>query len=341
MSANVRQTNGEYAGRTVESAILTGTQESSEDGSFTHQKEAKPIKIDSRENIHAVAFLADGKHAVSGDEQGKIRRWRVEDGREVGTPMDAGSPVHNIAASQDGKWVVSGTRSGLVTVWNAESRSKVTEWNAGNGYLYAVDVSPDGTRIATGSSDRTACVWSLSTGEHLLGPFKHLDFVMAAKFSPDGRFFATGTWNHEVRVYDSQNGDLLVSFSVQIVYALNQSVAWARDSKQLFASSRDANVHCLDVSTGRTLSKWAIRDGYIARASNGTFIAVFTHLSISFWDTATGEQIGPVIEKTHRVGSMAISTNYDLVIGGDKTITLFGLCDILPSRYFDNVCVSA
>ena len=55
-----------------------------------------------------VAFLADGKHVLSGSREGKIRRWRVEDGKEVGTPMDAGSAVLSIAVSRDGKWVVSG-----------------------------------------------------------------------------------------------------------------------------------------------------------------------------------------------------------------------------------------
>ena len=67
---------------------------------------------------------------MNGGEQGKIRRWRVEDGRETGTPMDAGHGVFNAAVSQDEKWVVSGTRSGSVTVWNAESYSKVTELKA-------------------------------------------------------------------------------------------------------------------------------------------------------------------------------------------------------------------
>ncbi|KAF8552430.1 WD40 repeat-like protein, partial [Imleria badia] len=100
--------------------------------------------------IRSVAFLVDGKHVVSGGEGRKIRCWRVEDGEEVGTPMDAGIPL----CSQLGK---------------------------------TVDVSPDGTRIATSSKDKTTCIWSLSTGQRLLGPLEHDDWVVAAKFSPDGR----------------------------------------------------------------------------------------------------------------------------------------------------------
>ena len=47
MSDNVRQTNGEYGGRTVKSTILTGTQGSSKDSCFTRQQEATPM-VDRR-----------------------------------------------------------------------------------------------------------------------------------------------------------------------------------------------------------------------------------------------------------------------------------------------------
>ena len=46
----------------------------------------KMIEIDGRGRIHTLAFLIDGKPVMSGGDQGKIRRWRVEDGIEVGTP---------------------------------------------------------------------------------------------------------------------------------------------------------------------------------------------------------------------------------------------------------------
>ena len=145
--------------------IYFADEKSSEDSSFAHQKEAQPIEIDGRETIYSVAFLADGKHVLSGGVEGTIGCWRVEDG-QGGTPMDAGSPVLNLAVSQDGKWVVSGTKSGQVTVWNAESHSKVAEWEARTckGRVEAGDISPDGTKIATGSGDNIFCVWSLSTG---------------------------------------------------------------------------------------------------------------------------------------------------------------------------------
>ena len=139
--------------------ILTRSLESSE----VQPSSAKTIEIDGRGNVLSVVFLVDGKHVVSGSVERKVRRWRVEDGIEAGTPMDAGDLVFNIAVSRDGKWIVSGTRGGRVQMWNADDSKKVTEFKGHHDNVRAVDVSPDSIKIASGSDDKTACVWSLST----------------------------------------------------------------------------------------------------------------------------------------------------------------------------------
>jgi len=285
---------------------------------------------------------------VSGDDEKKIRRWRIEDGKEVGTPIDAWGNVRNIAVSRDGNLIASGTMDGFVTVWDAERHSKVTEFRPHEERVLAVDFSPDGTNIMTGSEDGTACVWSLSTGERLLGPLEHDFSVAAAKFSPDGRLIATATWHRDsVRVYDSQNGSLLVEFPVKanLVLNNNHSLAWASDSNQLFVFSHDAYIHHVDVSAKTTLSQWRIHStNYptcIALESNNTFIAASAGPSVSFWDTTSHEQIGTIIKYTHQVWSLAMSPNYDLVTSGNNSITLQALRGILPPRYIDNVSLPA
>ena len=283
---------------------------------------------------------------MSGGKEQMIRCWRVEDGMEVGTPMDAGGIVWNIAVSRDGKWIVSGTECGQVTVWNAESHEKVIEFKAHNHLMRTLDVSPDGTKIVTGSDDKTASVWSLQTGRRSVGPWQHSFFVPAVKFSPDGEYIATATWfRHSVRIYYpgcyGRSSSPWRNFQIRVTLSENQSLAWTSDSTQLFALSYDGNIHCLDMHTGTTLSKWPIPNSSIpmsiALASNDTFIAVSAESSISFWDVATHKQIGSVIRHTAYVGSIAISASYDIVVGGGKTITLRSLCDILPLPYSDYV----
>lgn len=328
-----------------ESFILTRTQESNENSHtsrIVRRKEPKSFQIHARE-IWSVAFLVDGNHIVGGGADQKIGRWRVEDGREVEMPiMGARSAVRGIAVSQDGRCVVSGTSHGVVTVWNAKTREKVSEFKARSQgevvSVCAIDVSPGSTRIATGSEDGTVHVWSLDTGEQLLGPLQHDYPVVGVKFSPKGRLIATATqWgSNSVRVYNSQNGRLVVDFPVRV-----NSLAWARDNKQLFALSCDGNISSLDVSTGITLSHWPIQGSNdprcISLASNGAFIAASGSTSVSFWDTTTHKKIGSLVQHPDIVECMAISANYDIVVGGGQTITLRSLSDILPPAYCKDV----
>ena len=140
-----------------------------------------------------------------------------------------------------------------------------------------------------------------------------------------------------IRIYDSQHGRLSVSVPVEVDVVLNQSLSWSNDSKHLFALS-GGKIKCLNVPTGTTLSEWPIRSSHdpegIALARNGRFIAASTNSSLSFWDTATRIQIGPIIKHTGTIPSMAISPDYDLVTGG-KLVVLRSLRDILPSPCFD------
>ena len=300
----------------------------------------KPIEIDGEHERIPIAFVGDAGYIVGSDGK-KIRRWRVNDGKEAGQPMEVGSDVYSVAVSRDGKWIVCGAASGRVAVWNAESHEKVSEFKGHDKAVFAVDISPDATRLATGSYDETLCVWSCSTGEQLLAPLEHDYWVAAVKYSPDGQFIATATWE-SVRAYDSRDGRLLFDSSIWVGSPCNQSLAWVNDSKQLFALSRDGEVHCLDVPTGRILSAWAMHSNNprcVALASNGAFIAVSANSSISFWDTTTHKQIGPLIHHPSSVWFMAISANDDLVISGGRKIILGKLPDILPLSYFDDVGV--
>ena len=332
-------------GQSKTTGLLTGRPglgENEASSRIVEKREAKSIEIDGEVKTRSIAFVADGDYIVSSDNN-KIRRWRVKDGKEVGQQMDAGSKVWSIAASRDGKWIVSGAYDGRVTVWDAENHKEAIEFRGHSGFVSVMDISPDGTRIATGSWDYTLCVWSLSTGKQLLGPIKHDYRVVAAKFSPDGRRIATATWTTPVRVYDSHDGRLLVDTPIRVGSSYNHSLAWTALSKELLTLSDDGTIHRIDVATGTTLSKWAIHRNYHARcialASDGAFIAASAKSSVSFWEIATHQQIGPLIHHPYKVESMAISANHSLVMSGGKKIILRKLPDILPSSCFDHVHV--
>ena len=304
----------------------------SDEGKSSSIVQRKPIKIVVDSTISSVALLADGQHFVSGDKHGKIRCWRMEDGVEVGAPIEKESAICCLAASQDGKWIAAGRESGRVTVWYAESWKKL-RWFAREKAVNSVDISSDGTKIAIAWDDKYVSVCSLPDGEKLCG-WMDCD-VHTVKLSPDGFLFACGAETSFLCIYDTRSGKFLGSSQI-----FARSVAWSSNSKQLFALSSDGNIHCVEASSGETLSKWPIHSQdnptCISLSSNGAFIAASANSSVSFWSTSTHEQIGFVIYHPHSVNSMAISLNYELAFAGNSTIALWDLRNVLAAPHIDD-----
>ena len=136
------------------------------------------IETGNDDVIYSVAFYSDGMQLLSGDDTG-LRRWRVEDGQEVGSrmPMDANA----ISVSKDGKWIVCGIPRGA-SVWDEKIQEKAIEVE-GTVYVGAVDISPESTRFATatGTGDNKASIWNIITGERLVGPIQHDNYIAGIK----------------------------------------------------------------------------------------------------------------------------------------------------------------
>jgi len=262
--------------------------------------------IETGGTIFSLAFHPDGTHLFTGSWDG-VRRWRVADGEEVGTRMGTDF-TKAISVSRDRRWVVCGTSKGA-SVWDAKPQEKAIEVEGGTD-VDTVDVSPDSTRFATGTgtSNKNASIWNVLTGERLVGPLQHDGPVRAVRFSPNGEQIATGCLadsENSVHIFDSHNGDQLVKInSIEFSYGWFSitPLAWSSNQQQILVASGRNKIESFDVSTGSQLAEWQVHDTgsivSIAPASSGKFLATFAWNStgISFWDTSTLVQIGPVIE---------------------------------------------
>ena len=287
--------------------------------------------------IFCVAFHSDGTQLSSGKDDG-VRRWRVADGQEVGNRFT--KDVYAISASRDGRWIVCGTREGA-SVWDAKSQEKVIEVE-GTDYVGAVDISPESTRFATGAGlgDRKASIWNIITGERLVGPLRHDGYIAEMKFSPNGEHIATADRGHSIRVFDSHNGDQLIAIETDTpTWSPITPLAWSNNGERIFAVSSDRKIRSFDVSTGSQLAESQVLSisevVSIALAANGKFLATFADHSITFWDTSTLTQIGPVIEDSQRIRSIALSpdSSYLATGGFDGNITIRNLNNILPDLF--------
>ncbi|KAF8431059.1 WD40-repeat-containing domain protein [Boletus edulis BED1] len=311
------------------------------------------LEIKARNAIYTILFAEDGKQVLSGGVEGKLRRWRVEDGQEVDKPIRTKSAeIFAAALSPDGKWLVCGLRPSryagaapYVMVWDALTHEKVFDIHSHTNTVLSVDVSPDSAKFATGSVDNLVFIWSMRTGQRRVGPLFHDGWVVAVRFSPDGDRIATASASFtpnpkSIRIYNSKDGQQLLNIPFWFSTEASSPLAWSIDGRQLFAVwSGGSEAKSFDTSSGMLLSKWSLpscgSSASVAPACNQKFIIITSSKSMSFWDTLTCTQIGTVIKHANDVLSIALSPSDDCIVTGDKKgkVTIRSLHDILPSSY--------
>lgn len=274
---------------------------------------------------------------MSGGDDG-VQVWRVQDGEQTATV--AARDVRCLAVSRDGRWIAAGTKEGEVFVWDAETREVVfSHWDLNSkGYEYddfnGVDFSPDSTRLVAASNHHTATVWDVATRRQVFGPLHHENLVIAAKYSPQGDRIATATFSF-VRVYDNNDGHLLLDIKVDVTPWYNTGLLWSND--RLFIVS-DGEIKQFEASTGSAISEWPVSDttgkGFscIALSQHGKFIAYSAPRTVTLWDTSTHTQLG-FIQHTKSIHSIALSPDDRfLAIGGaDGKITIKSLSHLTVS----------
>jgi WD40 repeat protein len=164
-------------------------------------------------NVSSMSYFLDGKQIVSGSSDKTVRRWDLQEGKEIAEARDVCEEgVYAVAVSRDGRYVATGggeldtgelkaceIKTGIVKVFQGHSQR-----------VACIDISADGTLLASGSWDATARIWSLDTGKLMAGPFVIVDFPGAVLFSPDSEKSEVGTclevWDIHTKTLDIRAG---------------------------------------------------------------------------------------------------------------------------------------
>lgn len=142
-----------------------------------------------------ILYLPDGRRTITCSEDGSLRVWDLESGKQEGEnweDKDSGT-MWAIALSPGGKEVASGSDDGIVRLWDIETGKVTARWTGHGSEVASICWSPDGGQVVSGSSDGTARMWNVESGETILEPIKtgHM-CVRTVHYSPDATMIATG-----------------------------------------------------------------------------------------------------------------------------------------------------
>lgn len=148
--------------------------------------------------IKSIAFSADSKTLVSGDEYETIRLWDTATGKLKATlNWRRGTATYALAFSPSGRFIASGHRDNVKLWDNTVKPKQQTEDTIGDyqhtlelrehkDYVSKLAFSPDGKTLLTGSKDGTIHAWDTATGSHCYTVTGHIEGTHDLMFNLNG-----------------------------------------------------------------------------------------------------------------------------------------------------------
>lgn len=138
----------------------------------------------------AVAVSSDGKFALSGGLDHKLKLWNIKSGRKIHTFQGHSGIVQALAFSPNGELALSGSNDNTLKLWDIKSGRNIRTFQ---GHLDSVDTvafSPDGKLALSGSLDSTVRLWNVQTGEEVAKMVNFIDGEWIT-ITPEGYYMAS------------------------------------------------------------------------------------------------------------------------------------------------------
>jgi WD40 repeat protein len=237
------------------------------------------------QRITVLAFSADGKHLVSGDQQGALLIWETESGKQLKQLANHEDGVRSAVYSGDGKYMASVESRGNVFVWNAATGEQLHKFPTAP-YSGGCAFTPDNKQIAVGFGSRVM-FYDLASGDQTKSiAVESHHASQPRQFTPDGRKLVFVQQN-EVYVLDLETGGVLQRRKVDV----GSDCALSPDGK-LIAGADHGWVRVWDMQSGLSLldrvgaAQTSLAVSYFP---NGRWLMVRNADSVQFRDPRSGQ----------------------------------------------------
>jgi WD40 repeat protein len=159
--------------------------------------------------VTAIAFSPDGTRLASASRDKTSKLFEVATGDALGTYPNYGEALYAVGFNADGTQIIVGGRAGRIDYWNAENGERAADLGVG-GEIERL-IAADG-RLFTASTDAHAREFKLDDRAAIHDFPDHADRLYALAYHASQRRLATGALNGEIRLWNTEDGQLLLKF---------------------------------------------------------------------------------------------------------------------------------
>lgn len=163
----------------------------------------------------SVAFSPDGTRAVSGEANGHLHLWNIDDGtllKRTNSPLR--HEITSLDFSPDGKRLVLTDFGPAPILWDVEKWEQTRTF--GDGHIVRCAVfSPDGKYVLAGGWDKMVRLWNATNGEEVAVFKGHTGKVHCIAYCPKSERIASGGDDGTIRIWDVKTTKELLRISGQ------------------------------------------------------------------------------------------------------------------------------
>jgi WD40 repeat protein len=266
--------------------------------------DASPLRgllpVRSRQ-VSAIAVSHDGTRLVSGDVDGTVTLWNLQNGRVVDSvhlPGGAGLVLDLSFSANGGTVAIAGGKDCRARLWAIASRRLRIVPKAGPGCVYQARFVPRSGDLVTAGADGKVRLWNVRSLRVLktivLSTAKpaRMRVVGALAVSPDGKLLAGGGADGKAYVYDLAAGRMLGALPGQSGGITG--LAFSPESGRLLVASLGGGA-IWEVTRGALLLRLAATPGGLARADwspdGRTVAAGTTAAQDAVWSAQSGRLV--------------------------------------------------
>ena len=170
-----------------------------EDGSARRLK-----RFDDHDSaVSAVAFLPDGRHALSASDDGVLHLWALGTGRKLHAFRGHAARILGIAIDESGRWAATASWDWTVRLWDLERRQASHVLKGHAGPVNGVQFSADAARVVSAGHDGTIRFWTRATGRLQRAAYKHGWGINVIRRLGNTEQYAFGALNGTAAIYDA------------------------------------------------------------------------------------------------------------------------------------------